>query len=170
MRRIEARARFFSTRTHARRADLVYVSTGAGCIRLLQKLPEVPYTWIAAASPSREQELARDRLARIPPAWTDVWIAADPASHIQATGRDQKGRKQYRYHPEWTACRDEAKFSTLAAFGQNLPRLRRAGRLRPAEKKACARTRRGQRRPASRRHDDPHRQRSLRARQQEFLV
>src|SRR5690606_37131431 len=46
----------------------------------------------------------------IPPAWTDVWICADADGHIQATGRDQRGRKQYRYHPRWLACRDEAKY------------------------------------------------------------
>lgn len=60
----------------------------------------------------------------IPPAWTDVWICPDPAGHIQATGRDQRGRKQYRYHTSWTACRDEAKFSSLADFARNLPKLR----------------------------------------------
>src|SRR5690606_36385168 len=59
------------------------------------------------------------------PAWTDVWICRDPAGHIQATGRDQRGRKQYRYHPGWTACRDEAKFSSLAAFAHALPKLRK---------------------------------------------
>jgi DNA topoisomerase-1 len=66
----------------------------------------------------RLQELA------IPPAWTDVWICAQPNGHIQATGRDEKGRKQYIYHPEWEAVRDEVKFSRLAAFGMVLPRLR----------------------------------------------
>jgi DNA topoisomerase-1 len=53
-----------------------------------------------------------------------VWICPDPAGHIQATGRDARGRKQYRYHPAWTSCRDEAKFSSLVAFGRALPRLR----------------------------------------------
>lgn len=60
----------------------------------------------------------------IPPAWSDVWICPDPAGHIQATGRDQRGRKQYRYHPAWTACRDETKFSSLADFARALPKLR----------------------------------------------
>ena len=60
----------------------------------------------------------------IPPAWSDVWICADPVGHIQATGRDQRGRKQYLYHSAWTACRDEAKFSSLADFAHALPALR----------------------------------------------
>ena len=66
------------------------------------------------------------RVARlaIPPAWTKVWICPDPAGHIQAVGRDARGRKQYRYHEGWRACRDEAKYHRLEAFGRALPRLR----------------------------------------------
>ena len=60
----------------------------------------------------------------IPPAWTDVWICADPKGHIQATGRDQRGRKQYLYHPEWRTHRDESKYDRMAAFGRALPSLR----------------------------------------------
>src|SRR5690606_5515321 len=79
----------------------------------------------ADGMPIRDAEtLRRIRRLAIPPAWADVWICPDPDGHIQATGRDQRGRKQYRYHPAWTACRDEAKFSSLAAFGRVLPRLR----------------------------------------------
>ena len=67
-----------------------------------------------------------DRIARlvIPPAWTDVWICPDSRGHIQATGRDQRGRKQYIYHPDWRAHRDQAKYSRMADFGRALPRLR----------------------------------------------
>lgn len=68
--------------------------------------------------------LERIRALVIPPAWQDVWIATDANAHIQATGRDDRGRKQYRYHPRWSACRDEAKFSSLVAFAEALPRLR----------------------------------------------
>jgi DNA topoisomerase-1 len=68
--------------------------------------------------------LSRIRALAIPPAWTGVWISPDPDGHIQATGRDAKGRKQYRYHPQWMACRDEAKFSSLAEFAQALPAIR----------------------------------------------
>jgi DNA topoisomerase-1 len=65
-----------------------------------------------------------ERLA-IPPAYTDVWICPDPRGHLQATGRDARGRKQYRYHPDWRQTRDDGKFSRIVAFGEKLPRLRR---------------------------------------------
>jgi DNA topoisomerase-1 len=75
-------------------------------------------------SPSRK-DLERISDIAVPPAWTDVWIAADAASHLQATGRDVKGRKQYRYHADFTASRSENKFADLVAFGTALGRLRR---------------------------------------------
>jgi DNA topoisomerase-1 len=67
-----------------------------------------------------------DRLRRlaVPPAWTEVWFSPDPCGHIQATGRDAKGRKQYRYHDEWQRARHEAKFDSLVDFGHALPVLR----------------------------------------------
>ncbi|HSD03841.1 MAG TPA: hypothetical protein VLB81_15805 [Gaiellales bacterium] len=65
-----------------------------------------------------------DALA-IPPAWTDVWICPSPNGHIQATGRDARGRKQYRYHPRWREVRDETKYHRMAAFARALPRIRR---------------------------------------------
>ena len=70
----------------------------------------------------------RDRIVRlaIPPAWTDVWICCDERGHIQATGRDARGRKQYRYHPSWMAMQDETKFSSLPDFARALSRLRKA--------------------------------------------
>jgi DNA topoisomerase-1 len=61
----------------------------------------------------------------VPPAWTDVWICPEPNGHILATGRDARGRKQYKYHPRWRSVRDEAKFDRLIAFGEALPSLRR---------------------------------------------
>jgi DNA topoisomerase-1 len=67
---------------------------------------------------------AGGRLA-IPPAWEDVWISPDPDTHILATGRDQRGRKQYRYHPTWRSVRDGDKFGRMIAFGEALPRIRR---------------------------------------------
>ena len=60
----------------------------------------------------------------IPPAWTDVWICPLPKGHLQATGRDERGRKQYRYHPDWRSARDETKFGRLLAFGKALPKIR----------------------------------------------
>ena len=70
------------------------------------------------------ETLARIRSLAIPPAWTDVWISPAEEGHIQATGRDTRGRKQYRYHPRWTACRDEVKYSSLTAFARALSHLR----------------------------------------------
>lgn len=69
-------------------------------------------------------ELRRIRELAIPPAWTDVWISPSPLGHIQATGRDARGRKQYRYHERWREVRDEAKYGRLRDFAKALPRLR----------------------------------------------
>ena len=71
-----------------------------------------------------EKTLARIRALAIPPAYTDVWICPDPNGHIQATGRDVKGRKQYRYHARWTEARDETKYGRLIEFAEALPRIR----------------------------------------------
>jgi DNA topoisomerase-1 len=69
-------------------------------------------------------ELARIRSLAIPPAYTDVWICPSSNGHIQATGRDARGRKQYRYHPKWREVRDETKFGRMLAFSQVLPKIR----------------------------------------------
>lgn len=69
--------------------------------------------------------LQRIRALAIPPAYRDVWICASPQGHLQACGRDARGRKQYRYHPRWRLLRDAGKFDRLVAFGRALPRLRR---------------------------------------------
>ena len=61
----------------------------------------------------------------VPPAWEEVWICPRETGHLQATGRDVKARKQYRYHPDWSAFRDQQKFQQLAQFGEHLPSLRR---------------------------------------------
>jgi DNA topoisomerase-1 len=72
-----------------------------------------------------QQDLRRIRSLAIPPAWTDVWICPRPHGHLQATGRDARGRKQHRYHPRWTAVRDEAKYARMLTFAEALPALRR---------------------------------------------
>jgi DNA topoisomerase-1 len=69
---------------------------------------------------------ARIRQLAVPPAWTDVWICGDPDGHLQATGRDTRGRKQYRYHAEFRAERERTKFDELALFGESLGSLRAA--------------------------------------------
>ena len=68
--------------------------------------------------------LARIRSLAVPPAWTEVWICPDPRGHLQATGRDARGRKQYRYHPRWREVRDATKYERTVAFGLALPHLR----------------------------------------------
>ena len=74
---------------------------------------------------SDKAALRRIRSLAIPPAWREVWICADPDGHLQATGRDAKGRKQYRYHRRWREVRDETKYHRMVAFGKALPTLRK---------------------------------------------
>lgn len=69
--------------------------------------------------------LARIKRLAIPPAWAEVWICPQPRGHIQATGRDQRGRKQYRYHADWRATQDETKFGRMIEFAHALPKIRR---------------------------------------------
>lgn len=71
------------------------------------------------------QTLARIAALAIPPAYTEVWICPDPQGHLQATGRDARGRKQYRYHTQWRELRDQHKYDRMLAFAQALPKLRR---------------------------------------------
>jgi DNA topoisomerase-1 len=80
----------------------------------------------AEGAPLRDREqLARIRALAIPPAWTDVWICPWPNGHLQASGRDARGRKQYRYHAAWHARRDTDKFERMLGFAAALPRIRR---------------------------------------------
>ena len=72
-----------------------------------------------------EKTLERIKKLVIPPAWTNVWICPSPNGHIQATGRDLKGRKQYIYHPEWQNNRSQSKFGRMLAFGKMLPEIRK---------------------------------------------
>lgn len=70
------------------------------------------------------QQLQRVRRLAIPPAYTSVWICPSPRGHLQATGRDVRGRKQYLYHPSWRIARDQTKFDRMSAFGSALPKIR----------------------------------------------
>ena len=75
--------------------------------------------------PIRDRKiLQRIKALAIPPAWQDVWICSTPEGHLQATGRDSRGRKQYRYHPRWNKVRDLCKFDRMIAFGEALPVIR----------------------------------------------
>jgi DNA topoisomerase-1 len=71
-----------------------------------------------------EPTLKRIKSLAIPPAWTDVWICPQANGHLQATGRDARGRKQYRYHPKWREVRDEVKYERMIKFGKALPQIR----------------------------------------------
>jgi DNA topoisomerase IB len=111
-------------------AGLRYVSD---CGRGIRRLRDSDGAWRyldATGNTVRDEDtLVRIRALAIPPAWTDVWICADPRGHLQATGRDARGRKQYRYHPRWSEVRGAGKFDRIVAFGEALPRLRwRLGR------------------------------------------
>jgi DNA topoisomerase IB len=106
-------------------AGLVYVTDREGGWR--RKRVRGGFAYVDdAGRPIRDRtELERIRRLAIPPAYEDVWICPDRRGHLQATGRDARGRKQYRYHPEWRVVRDSAKFDRMAAFGAALPALRR---------------------------------------------
>jgi DNA topoisomerase IB len=105
-------------------AGLVYVSDSDPGIRRLRKGGTFVYVKSDNRRLAAVSEL--DRIARlaIPPAYEDVWICTNPRGHLQATGRDARRRKQYRYHPEWRIVRDDAKFERMIEFGDALPRLR----------------------------------------------
>ena len=115
-------------------ARLRYVTDQRPGIRRLKSGKSFRYIGVNGHPIRRKEILARIRALAIPPAWTEVWICPDPRGHLQATGRDAKGRKQYRYHGDWRATRDETKFDRMQAFARALPILRRrarADRARP---------------------------------------
>ncbi len=108
----------------ARAARLRYVSDGMPGIRRERAGEEFRYVAPDGTAIEDQDDLARIRTLGIPPAWTDVWICPNSRGHLQATGRDARGRKQYRYHPRWRAVRDETKYERMLAFGEALPRIR----------------------------------------------
>jgi len=117
----------------AKAAGLKYVTDAEPGIRRKRDGDSFTYVKPDGRAIASESERARlDRLA-VPPAYEDVWICPDPRGHLQATGRDARGRKQYRYHPEWRAARDGAKFVRMTEFAAALPRLRRRLRRDLAE-------------------------------------
>src|SRR5688500_9929119 len=87
-----------------------------------------------------ERTLARIRALVLPPAWTGVWISSDPRAHLQATGHDAAGRKQYRYHADWTTERNSTKYHRMLAFAEVLPTIRKRTR-RDLMGPACCRPR-----------------------------
>src|SRR5437016_6112147 len=108
----------------AKSAGLRYVSDTSPGIRRKRVGKHFSYIGLDGKPIRDEEELRRIRSLAIPPAWTNVWICPKPNGHIQATGRDARGRKQYRYHPRWREVRDETKYNRMVAFGETLPTIR----------------------------------------------
>jgi DNA topoisomerase-1 len=108
----------------AKLAGLRYVSDTQPGIRRKRAGRHFSYIGLDGKPIHDPEELKRIKSLAIPPAWTDVWISPTPRGHIQATGRDVKGRKQYRYHPRWREVRDETKYYRMLAFGEALPAIR----------------------------------------------
>jgi DNA topoisomerase I len=106
-------------------AGLVWVSDSEPGYRRVRHGDGVHYLDAAGERIRDEAVLARIRKLAIPPAYEDVWICAQPNGHLQATGRDARGRKQYRYHPLWQQQRGDDKFEAMRAFGAALPGIRR---------------------------------------------
>jgi DNA topoisomerase-1 len=106
-------------------AGLVYVSDTEPGIRRVKTGRGFRYVTPRNRPLAADKDLRRIRSLAIPPAYKDVWITVQRRGHLQATGRDARGRKQYRYHPEWRLIRDSAKFDRMVAFGEGLTRLRR---------------------------------------------
>jgi DNA topoisomerase-1 len=108
----------------ARAAGLRYVVDAMPGIRRRKAGKRFAYLDPDGRPVEDEETLARIKALAIPPAWTDVWICPSPRGHVQATGRDARGRKQYRYHPRWRETRDEVKYGKMLAFGEALPAIR----------------------------------------------
>ncbi len=109
----------------AKAAGLRYVTDARPGIRRLRRGKSFRYV-NPDGSPLRDKAtLARIKSLVIPPAWTDVWICANANGHLQATGRDARGRKQSRYHPRWREVRDETKYERMRLFGEALPTIRK---------------------------------------------
>lgn len=109
----------------AKRVGLVYVSDAAPGYRRERVGKRFRYHMPDGRQLRDAAELKRIAVLAIPPAYDHVWISMDPRGHLQATGRDARGRKQYRYHSEWRSTRDDAKFDRMVTFAEALPRLRR---------------------------------------------
>ena len=108
----------------AKAASLQYVTDARPGIKRLGPHDRFSYVDASDRVVADEVTLARIKALVIPPAWTAVWICTNPHGHLQATGRDARGRKQYRYHVRWRKVRDQTKYERLPAFGAALPRIR----------------------------------------------
>lgn len=113
------------SRDATRDAGLRYVTDTSAGIRRRASGRGFSYVAPDGSTVRDKAELSRIRALAIPPAYRDVWICPSARGHIQATGRDARGRKQYRYHDKWRAVRDAAKFDRMVAFAEALPGLRK---------------------------------------------
>jgi DNA topoisomerase I len=109
----------------AKAVGLRYVSDTSPGLRRIRAGKGFRYVGPGSKPVRDASTLSRIRSLAIPPAWTDVWICPAANGHLQATGRDDRGRKQHRYHPEWRRARDATKYHRMVAFARALPRLRR---------------------------------------------
>lgn len=109
----------------AKSAALRYVNDGTTGIGRKKKGNKFVYVGREGKRVSDAETLARVKSLVIPPAWTEVWICPIPNGHLQATGRDVRGRKQYRYHPRWRKVREETKYARMGLFAETLPKIRR---------------------------------------------
>ncbi len=109
----------------ARAAGLQYVTDQSPGIRRTGSPSAFRYLDADKQKITDQTVLARIAKLVLPPAWIDVWIATSAVAHLQATGRDARGRKQYRYHTKWRALREETKFARMQAFGAALPEIRK---------------------------------------------
>ena len=110
---------------HAAASGLIYVSDAQPGLHRRRRGKTFYFVDAQQRRVTQAQTLDRIRQLAIPPAYTDVWICRHERGHLQATGRDARRRKQYRYHPKWRTTRDDGKFSRMIEFGTHLPRLRR---------------------------------------------
>jgi len=108
----------------ARAAGLRYVPDQSPGIRRKRVGKGFTYLDTDGRTVRDPETIHRIKRLAIPPAWTDVWICPDPRGHLQATGRDARGRKQYRYHPRWREVRDAVKYDRMLAFAESLPKIR----------------------------------------------
>lgn len=109
----------------AKAARLRYVTDEMPGIRREKRGEHFTYVAPDGSTIGDEKELARIKALAVPPAYTDVWICPVPNGHLQATARDARGRKQYRYHKRWRETRDENKYERMLAFAQALPKIRK---------------------------------------------
>jgi DNA topoisomerase-1 len=111
-------------RSAARAAGLVYSQESRRGLHRVRSGRGFRYVGVNGRPIRDRATLDRIRALAIPPAWTEVWICPKARGHLQATGRDARGRKQYRYHARWRATRDETKFDRMLEFGRALPKIR----------------------------------------------